>query len=229
LEFDQLNAIMKKGAFFDGFREGPINFPPTFKYDVSRPVKRRKRSRPEDQSPLSLTGDRQAELAEDDVDDVVSLTSSVTTVNSRGISEAGLVDDYFRAVPSSSTIASSNSKKLDGFTGRKWLSLLSPSFATSPKFAKFQSSEPRQMSSLTPTTPNAVLSISPQFPTTPKTANPIKKRFLRPPPLISANFSASQSSIQDEIVDDGKGVYDTSSKKRVPSWLVVEHHPSLGN
>src|SRR5258705_355696 len=131
LEFDQLNAIMKKGAFFDGFREGLINFPPTFKYDVSRPAKRRKRSRPEDQSPLPLAGDLQAEMAEDDVDeatDIISIASSVTTVNSRGISESGLVDDYFRAVPSSSTIASSNSKKFDSFTGRKWLSLLSPSF-----------------------------------------------------------------------------------------------------
>ncbi|KAF8339974.1 uncharacterized protein EI90DRAFT_3038677 [Cantharellus anzutake] len=33
LEFDQLRGLMKDGQF-PGFSEGPINFPPTFKYDV---------------------------------------------------------------------------------------------------------------------------------------------------------------------------------------------------
>src|SRR5258706_3827609 len=83
LEFDQLTAIMKKGAFFDGFCEAPINFPPTFKYDVSRPTKHRKRLPPEGQSPI-VEG-RQAEM-EDDMDeatDLISLASSATTVNSR--------------------------------------------------------------------------------------------------------------------------------------------------
>ena len=214
---------MKQGDFIDGFREGPINFPPTFKYDVSRPSKRRKRLRPEGQSPPA---EGYAELAEDDIDeatDRISLASSVTTVNSRAISESG-VDGYFPAVPS--TIISSNSKKI---TGRpKWLSLLSPSFATSPKFSKFQSFEPRRVGLSTPSTPNSALSISQQSATTPKTPNSIKKRFLRPPPLISANFSVSQSSIQDEAVEEEKGIYDTSSKKRVPSWFVIEYYWSRG-
>lgn len=222
LEFDQLTAIMKRGVFFDRFCEAPINFPPTFKYDVSRPTKRRKRLFPEGQSPIVLEG-RQVEM-EDDMDeatDLISLASSATTVNSRAISESEAVDGYFPAVPSKSSIISSSGKN---FTGRpKWLSILSPSLVMSPKSSKFPHFETRQMDLLTPTTPNSVLpTISPQSATTPKTSNLIKKRFLRPPPLISANFIVSQSSIQDETIEEEKGVYDTSSKKRVPSWLVVK-------
>lgn len=216
MEFDQLNAVMKKGGAFDGFHEAPIDFAPTFKYDVSRRPKVRKRLSPQGQSPMPHAGVRQAEMAEEDVDegtDLVSL-SSVTTDNSRTLSES----EYFRVLPSSSTIASSNGRNGDNTKVKpRWLSLLSPSFATSPKFSKFQTNLSSQVG--TPTNPNAPLSASPESATTPKSAKFVK-RFLRPPPMI--NLSVSQSTIQDEFDEEGKGVYDTSSKKRVPSWLVVK-------
>lgn len=44
-EFDQLRNIMKRGEAFVGFREAPINFPPTFKYDVLRTLKGKKARR----------------------------------------------------------------------------------------------------------------------------------------------------------------------------------------
>ncbi|TFK50038.1 DNase I-like protein [Heliocybe sulcata] len=45
LAFDQLRNIMQNGHAFDGFREGTINFPPTFKYDVLKTIKQaRKKS-----------------------------------------------------------------------------------------------------------------------------------------------------------------------------------------
>jgi hypothetical protein len=227
LEFDQLNAIMKRGVFFDGFREAPINFPPTFKYDVSRRPKHRKRSPPGDQLLLPQADECQTEMAGEDVDegtDVVSLASSVTTVNSRALSESGAVNHSFRAVPTNSTIASSDTKNLDNGKRRpKWLSLLSPSITTSPKFSKFQANE-QQAGLSSPATPNTVLSIPPQPAIASKTSNPAKMRFLRPPPMILANLSMSQSTLRDETVEEEKGVYDTSSKKRVPSWLVVERY-----
>jgi hypothetical protein len=47
LAFDQLYNIMRNGQAFVGFAEAPINFPPTFKYDVLRTLRhRRKRSDP---------------------------------------------------------------------------------------------------------------------------------------------------------------------------------------
>ncbi|KAI5115634.1 hypothetical protein M0805_008636 [Coniferiporia weirii] len=42
LAFDQLRRLMEKGEAFVGFNEAPINFPPTFKYDVMRSLKRDK-------------------------------------------------------------------------------------------------------------------------------------------------------------------------------------------
>jgi len=41
-EFDQLRQIMKSGEAFVGFKERPIDFPPTFKYDVLRTIKQKK-------------------------------------------------------------------------------------------------------------------------------------------------------------------------------------------
>lgn len=221
LEFDELKAIMTKGAFFDGFREAPITFPPTFKYDVSRHSKRRKCLPPEDQQPLPQAEQRQSEIIDDDVDeatDLVSLASSVITINSTVLSESELADDYFHVIPSNSTIPS-NGKKLKGKP--KWLSLLSPSFVTSPKFSMLQPFEPLRTGSLTPTTPNTAFSVSPQPTTMSIPPKSVKKLFLRPSPMILSNFSLTQSN---EIVEEEKGVYDTSSKKRVPSWLVVIHH-----
>jgi hypothetical protein len=40
LEFDQLRNAMIRGDVFDGFSEAPIDFAPTFKYDVWRSAKR---------------------------------------------------------------------------------------------------------------------------------------------------------------------------------------------
>ncbi|KAI0784455.1 hypothetical protein C8Q75DRAFT_778933 [Abortiporus biennis] len=40
--FDQLHRAMESGEAFQGFHEAPINFPPTFKYDVLRTIKRGK-------------------------------------------------------------------------------------------------------------------------------------------------------------------------------------------
>ena len=210
---------MRKGGAFDGFHEAPIDFAPTFKYDVSRRSKHRKRLCPGDQSPVPQTGVRQAEMAEDDIDegaDLVSL-SSVTTDNSRTLSES----EYFRVLPSNSAIASSNvGNGGNGKVKPRWLSLLSPSFATSPKSSKFQTMLPSQVGTMRPTSPKTASCTSPEFATTPKTAKFMKQRFLRQPPMI--NLSVSQNTIQDEPDEEEKGVYDTSSKKRVPSWLVVK-------
>ncbi|KAL5526765.1 hypothetical protein ACEPAF_8490 [Sanghuangporus sanghuang] len=40
LTFDQLLSLMKKGRAFTGFNEAPIYFPPTFKYNVMKSIKR---------------------------------------------------------------------------------------------------------------------------------------------------------------------------------------------
>ncbi len=42
LAFDQLRKVMETSSALSGFAEAPIDFPPTFKYDVLRTTKRRK-------------------------------------------------------------------------------------------------------------------------------------------------------------------------------------------
>ncbi|CCF54421.1 hypothetical protein NDA11_004060 [Ustilago hordei] len=39
LAFDQLGKVLKEGDAFKGFKEAPINFPPTYKYDVLKTLK----------------------------------------------------------------------------------------------------------------------------------------------------------------------------------------------
>ena len=230
-EFDQLNALMKKGALFEGFHEAAINFPPTFKYDVSRtrrPMRSSKLMPPDDQSQHPQVEGRDVEGAEDTVDegtDAASIVSSIMSVISRAATEPGVEDDYFRA--SSPTVVTSTNKLLLTTNSQKkhkgkWLSLLSPSFGPSPKLLRFQHAESLASPS-TPLTPSSVISVSPQSATSLRSETS-KKRFIRPPPMILLNPSASQNSVVDEVIVGRRGVYDTSSKKRVPSWRVVLFH-----
>ncbi|KAJ3509060.1 hypothetical protein NLJ89_g5423 [Agrocybe chaxingu] len=231
-EFDQLNAIMKKGSFFDGFHEAPIDFPPTFKYDVLRTLKRAKRS----SSKLSRAGDSTTKLAEveergleenedeGDEDEGASLVSSaMTSLNSKPATEPGNDEDaYFQASPSTPTVMTSTSKVSLVSTGAnkakvKWLSILSPSF--SPKH-KTKHGEPWGAPG-TPVTPNYLIPPSPLSARPPISASESsKKRFLRPPPmiLVSSNSSGGNETVAEEEVVEEKGVYDSSHKKRVPSW-----------
>lgn len=46
LEFDQLRKVLRDGHAFDGFSEAPIDFPPTYKYDLQKAEKQRLRHHP---------------------------------------------------------------------------------------------------------------------------------------------------------------------------------------
>ncbi|EJD06622.1 DNase I-like protein [Fomitiporia mediterranea MF3/22] len=48
LSFDQLRGVMRRGEAFVGFNEAPIRFPPTFKYDVMKTLKRDKSNATQD-------------------------------------------------------------------------------------------------------------------------------------------------------------------------------------
>jgi hypothetical protein len=47
----------------------------------------------------------------------------------------------------------------------------------------------------------------------------VDKAYLRPPPMIFVS-STKSSDLSDDEDGDGRGVYDSSHKKRVPSWYV---------
>jgi hypothetical protein len=217
---------MKQGKFFNGFNEAPINFPPTFKYDVLRTLKRSKRPKP-----LQL-GDQSTPVLEieepdepDDVDDdgegASLISSAMTSVISHPNTEPGVEDDtYFYTLPSTPTGATSASKvsvvsSAANKARAKWLSLLSPSFGNPPnKFLKLKQSEHWAIPS--PTTPSRLPPPSPLTPNISNTSSEAgKRRFLRPPPMVLVNSAGPQ---QSDAVSEEKGVYDSSHKKRVPSW-----------
>ncbi|TKY84898.1 hypothetical protein EX895_005978 [Sporisorium graminicola] len=57
LAFDQLGKVLKEGDAFKGFKEAPIHFPPTYKYDVLKTLKiKRSRTQTSVRSAMDVSG-----------------------------------------------------------------------------------------------------------------------------------------------------------------------------
>jgi hypothetical protein len=234
LAFDQLQKLMEKGEAFVGFHEACIHFPPTFKYDVMRTgFKRKKASKdqPWNQSdrPTRLIIEAELEELEDDEleDEAASMASSILTSNSRV--ETSGDDEYVQILPSAHSVRTPGSRVsfaiAAGKAKAKWLELLSP---TSPRnFFKLGSPRPPRTPSSWPHTPK------------PYTPNETRNFFLAPPHMANGHSSpkpdserqslthstpssrtnaAKQDQRTGEGETDGRGVYDSSHKQRVPSW-----------
>ncbi|THV03175.1 DNase I-like protein [Dendrothele bispora CBS 962.96] len=267
LAFDQLKNLMDHGRAFVGFHEGrffhctvifilfihfailshaaPINFPPTFKYDVLRTLKRPKRKgskferwRHSNEKVQRLTEVEEKELAangvdEDDADkdsdgdaeaEAASLASSAyTSLHSKHVADDNQDEDYLmsaRMARSASVPGSKVSLSLAVHKAKtKWISLVSPTVPSTPtKWLKSKQSlldQPLDSGSdLKPegSTDNLKITIH-------ESGGNLgsEKEMLSVPKLSSINSSTSMQS-DDEDDFDNKGVYDSSSKKRVPSW-----------
>jgi hypothetical protein len=230
LEFDQLKLLMKDGNL-PGFHEGHIDFPPTFKYDVLRTVRRSKRASTK-RLPFGDSSDRvleaedethiEVEEVEDDAEGGSMVSSVVTSMNSRSGTEPGLEyesDFYYSPSPeqridsaSSASIAAMGVKK----ARLKILSLLSPSISSADKILKVKRQSDSLAPPLSPFSP--LRTSSPSLVASRDSPEPVKKR---PPPmvLLSRSKDAQRPSL-DELAIEDRGVYDSSSKKRVPSWYV---------
>jgi hypothetical protein len=261
LGFDQLRMLMQHRDALPGFNEADINFPPTFKYDVLRTLKRPKaktsRSAQRDrvlavnplmEEPEVHVGDVDAEVENGDVygdnDDAGSLASSNTaSLNYRQLSEREPVeDDYFsrihilrastgNLVQKVKTMAAAQKAKT------KWLTRGSPVLPSllpnnksisspilSPDNSKWGDKLKKslregldgQMALALP--PKMTSATPPTLDTSSTKSSTISKsidRSLLGPPLSRTDQSKSTSEGE---TDEGRGVYDSSSKKRVPSW-----------
>ncbi|KAH9958573.1 hypothetical protein BC827DRAFT_1218921 [Russula dissimulans] len=255
LAFDQLYNIMRNGQAFVGFREAPINFPPTFKYDVLRTIRhKRKRSKHttsaaeavapllqepsetgeyEQPQPAGRHDDGHSDVSSDDGTngELASVISSGTTYSqsqpdhgSDEDNDSGAESDYLRrrmAYPQSS---GSLVKRLSVSAAQRAKSKLAD-------LIKAQSS-PRIMRSRRSkaTTPHSKVSDpSPRsIPTTPllgqrgtpSTDHPPDGVLASVSPLMRTPSQRTPSLAGDGTAetDDDKGVYDSSSKQRVPSW-----------
>ncbi|TFK40065.1 Endonuclease/exonuclease/phosphatase [Crucibulum laeve] len=245
LAFDQLKNLMQSGEGFAGFHEGPINFAPTFKYDVLRTLKHARRhgsklgrwKHGEPRTPI-LTEVEEKELeeleaqeAEGDVGEggeAASVTSSVwTSMKSHRTDRDADESDFFAGSPPTPTIVTSASKVSVATTAvhkakAKWLSLLSPSSATSPtRRSKSKQTEAWVKKSELPSSTQDGTAVVPLTPLLlsrlPSLSRP-ERRHLKPPPMIFISSTKSSTPSDDEQEIDEKGVYDSSHKKRVPSW-----------
>jgi len=255
LGFDQLRMLMQHRDVFVGFNEADINFPPTFKYDVLRTLKRSKtRSTRSAQRALAINPlVEEAEVHDDDVgteaesgdvygdnDDSGSVASSNTaSLNDRRF--PGLEDDYFshahvlrastgNLVQKVKTMAIAQKAKT------KWLargspippSLLSNSKSiSSPMLSpghskwvgKFKKPSLEDLDEQKiPAQSLKTTSITPTLDASSTKSSTMSKSTDRPllgPPLSRSDQSRSAS---DEEADEDRGVYDSSSKQRVPSW-----------
>ena len=227
---------MANGQAFVGFREGTIDFPPTFKYDVLRTVSLTRRHRrhgsnrkhleekahrvgspDEKEAPEAIETEDVEEEAEGEAASMAS--TFATSVQSRGGIDREIDDDYFHASPSSQMMTTSNSKPSAVEKAKaKFLSLISPLPAAIASQTKLLRSKSRMMptphSSADVASDIAATNLLPPGRSTSFEA--LDKNHLLPPPMVFV--SSTKSSLPSDDEDDGRGVYDSSHKKRVPSW-----------
>ncbi|KAF8207552.1 hypothetical protein K438DRAFT_1815204 [Mycena galopus ATCC 62051] len=241
LAFDQLRNLMQSGKAFVGFNEAPIDFPPTFKYDVLRTIKSKRKSRWRTHGGGVEPARRLTEVDEQDPEDdgeesdkegegegeggeAISLSSSVyTSMHSRHGTDGD--DDYFNPSPSSNAISnfSSPGSRISvsatalNKAKTKWLSLISPTSPNSPKWLKPKSASlaARSTPAMSPSPGDEKFDIGER-----RSLDVSSSNILRP---SLKRLSSTKSSLPSDDEDEGddnrdKGVYDSSSKKRVPSW-----------
>ncbi|KAH8979602.1 DNase I-like protein [Lactarius hatsudake] len=248
LAFDQLFNIMRNGHAFVGFREAPINFPPTFKYDVLRTIKHKHKNSKRRQTAaqaLTRTPEAGEEIepekrpdgalsdlsSEDETGDLASVVSSGTTFSQRDQisdedNDSDAESDYLRRrmtyqqrggglVKRFSVTAAQRAKS-------KLAELINPQ--SSPRIIRSRRANAPapppegniKSARSVPTTPLLGQRVTPS---TPDEAD--DDVLGSAPSLVSrARSTRSFTGAGDGTVrdDDDKGVYDSSSKQRVPSW-----------
>ncbi|KAF5392162.1 hypothetical protein D9757_001397 [Collybiopsis confluens] len=266
LAFDQLKNLMAHGRAFHGFSEGLIAFPPTFKYDVLRTLKRPKQ-RPgsrldrlkyeksqrlteveeydtDKEITFDVEGDQDEDAGEKDSDgeaddddgEAASYASSLwISTHSRAVTEQDqdqdpYDDDYFASSPNMQRSHSAPGSKHSLTTAAqkakakaKWLSLLSPTVSASPtKWLKRPVLSEQQQSfgtrlqrrKATPSVEDLKIGIPDADPSPDPDGTS-----LHTAQRGGANLSKSLAPSDEGIIEnEGKGVYDSSHKKRVPSW-----------
>lgn len=267
LAFDQLVNIMKNGLAFVGFREAPIRFAPTFKYDVLRTLKKHKRTgshgkhRAVELSEVEEKEDALDDAGTDDDDsgedegegEGASLASSawMSTKSRRARFEYDEddEDDYFHANTSSSMsrVNLAHRISLSGAAHKaktKWAALLTPGARAMSRYSVHATPNPNSTSTLgltvstdgpktAPTspvlgyTPPSVALVPPEMKMIKSAPAVVPRDILSKSPSIKRALStrSGKNSHFDED-DHDKGVYDSSSKQRVPSWQVPSLVPS---
>jgi hypothetical protein len=247
---------MRNGQAFVGFREAAINFPPTFKYDVLRTTRhKRKRSKhsqvlsdlvaPLSQGSTKACDQPEAEEAEEHQDgghsdgsseddtngELASVVSSVTTALSQRSqlsdedddNDSGAESDYLRrrmGHPERSGLVKRISLSAAQRAKSKWAEIINAQ--SSPRIIRSRRANAHtpqvkgdgKSSRSVPTTP-----LLGEHATSPASSN-LSETMLASVTALKGRPQSSLSLTGDGTAEteDDKGVYDSSSKRRVPSW-----------
>ena len=242
---------METNSAFSGFQEAPINFPPTFKYNVvgrSKTKRRRSRRSPIDGNETEREGGEEEENGEDAEGESRSLASSRWTSHSKGVTSEPEDDDCLTTLAPNPTAGEGGHVALAAAAQKakaKWKALLSPSVVSQSSPAAPIAKWLRNKRSLRdviarPKSPDIVVehpeSSVPSFedlPSSPIEFLPETNRLLEPPvkqhiliPRPSSRGFSTKSAPSTPIEaphsdEDDIAVYDSSHKQRVPSWLVL--------
>ncbi|KAH9018468.1 hypothetical protein EDB85DRAFT_2294492 [Lactarius pseudohatsudake] len=241
LAFDQLYNIMRNGHAFVGFREAPINFPPTFKYDVLRTIKHKHKNSKRRQTAaqaLTRTPEAGEEIepekrpdgalsdlsSEDEAGDLASVVSSGTTFSQRDQisdedNDSDAESDYLRR-------RMTYQQRGGGLVKRFSVTAAQRAKSNRPHASSVRD-EPSPLHPRPKATPRTHRSV-PTTPllgqrVTPSTADEADDDVLGSAPSLVSHARSTRSftgagdgTVRDD--DDDKGVYDSSSKQRVPSW-----------
>lgn len=249
LAFDQLYNIMRNGQAFVGFHEGTINFPPTFKYDVLRTTRHKRRRSKQAHaamgvfaslSPEPADAGEQRELegnhdcghsevsSEDDTELASVISSGTTTYSQRDQmsdedNDSGAESDYLRRRMSFPQRSGGLVKRISMSAAQRAKSKLAE-LINAPSSQHFV----RSRRANTPTPQFGANGKSPRsVQTTPLLGRRSISSIDQPPdgilassPPLRARVQPSPSFIGDGTAEteDDRGVYDSSSKQRVPSW-----------
>ncbi|KAG8927387.1 hypothetical protein FRC01_007549 [Tulasnella sp. 417] len=269
LTFDQLKEVMKGTDHpFVGFNEGDIDFPPTFKYDILRTLKKhssvravikdkaykRRRGKKatdaeglpdvDDASEASSSSSAEEDNADQDARSMAS--SAYRSVHSKSMKDEDSGDPDSLDAAAQNAIANSASYASDVQAvalraKEKFLSLVnrppSPAVSAPTTSAAKNSSSAADVVPV-PKRPKSEVNVSPKVPPSPllpPIAPGMKSAAssfdvprsslegLKPPPLKRAQstksgVAAKEPEEKDDNIEPDRGVYDTSSKQRVPSW-----------
>ncbi|KAF8556183.1 DNase I-like protein [Imleria badia] len=239
--FDQLKRQMETNSAFSGFQEAPINFPPTFKYNVasrSKTKRRRSRRSPIDGNETEREGGEEEENGEDAEGESRSLASSGWTSHSKGVASEPEDDDYCTPFTSNPAVGEGGRVVLAVAAQKakaKWKALLAPAVVSRapPAWLGHKRDGPQDIAARSKSPdivehpPSSGPSVE-DFPPSPIELPPETTGLLGPPdkphiliPRPSRMFSTKSvpsTPIEASGDDDDIAVYDSSHKQRVPSW-----------
>ncbi|KAF8484379.1 hypothetical protein JB92DRAFT_3028984 [Gautieria morchelliformis] len=235
LAFDQLSKLINDGdPTFAGFHEANISFPPTFKYDVLPPARQREKRRSRHAQRHSKTNLDEIEekeyeyeeAYEDETGDTTSLRSSAWTSNTSKYRLGTTEDGSDHSSTSSHTggdKALHHTSKLVSHAALKakaaWTTFLNVSRDTQVSNLSPKRRNRRGTSAAKLNVPGSSIELSCGSNTV---SNPSSSSLISP---ILRRAASAKTSVAHRKPDDQafaceneKGVYDSSSKQRVPSW-----------